>query len=93
MLTKTSLLIAAGLSIALGGIASAQSMTPEINDGIAKVVTAPPQGGRLVMRHAAPRQAATIISRTGSTGFYQLNNSMTQGVTTYPRCKGWVGEC
>jgi hypothetical protein len=94
MLTKTSLLIAAGLSIALGGIASAQSMTPEINDGIAKVVTATAQGGgRLVMRHGTQRQSATIISRTGSTGFYQLNNSMTQGVTTFPRCKGWVGEC
>ena len=93
MLTKTSLLIAAGLSIALGGIASAQSMTPEINDGIARVVTATPQGARLVMRHAAPRQSATIIRNSGSNGFYLLNNSMTQGVTTYPRCKGWVGEC
>jgi hypothetical protein len=94
MLTKKTLLIAASLSIALGGMASAQSMTPEINDGIAKVVTATAQGGgTLVMRHAAPRQAATIIRNSGSNGFYLLNNSVTQGVTTYPRCKGWVGEC
>ena len=78
--------------IAFGGIASAQSMTPEINDGIARVVTGH-SGGTLVMRHAVPWQAATIIRRSGSNGFYQLNNSVTQGVTTYPRCKGWVGEC
>jgi hypothetical protein len=94
MLTKTSLLIAAGLTIALTGAASAQSMTPEINDGIARVVTATSHGGgRLVMRHAGPRQAAAVIRSSGSNGFYLLNNSVTRGVTTFPRCKGWVGEC
>ena len=94
MLTKTSLLIAAGLAIAFTGAASAQSMTPEINDGIARVVTATGHGGgRLVMRHAGPRHAGTVIRSSGSNGFYLLNNSVTQGVTTFPRCKGWVGEC
>jgi len=91
MLKRTSLLIAAGLSIALGGAASAQSMTPEINDGIARVVTVTGQpGGKVLMRHATPRHTGTVIHRSGD--FYLLNNSMT-GVTTFPRCKGWVGEC
>jgi hypothetical protein len=94
MLTTKSLLIAAGLSIALGGIASAQSMTPEINDGIARVVTTTGHGGStLVMRHATPRHAGTVISRSGYNGFYLLNNRVTDGVTTFSRCKGWVGEC
>ena len=40
MSAMKSMLIGAGLSLALAQAASAQSMTPEITDGIAMVVTA-----------------------------------------------------
>jgi hypothetical protein len=70
-----STLVGIGLSIALATVASAQSMTPEVTDGIAKVV--PGDGSyldgngahatlRTRMKHATRLKAGSIIYRSGS---------------------------
>ena len=104
MLTMKSMLTAAGLSLALAGAASAQSMTPEITDGIAMVVTAngtmtylggkPTKmnaaGHKMLMQHATQLKPGTLIYRSGN-NFYLLENKMIDGKMTEDHAKGWVG--
>jgi hypothetical protein len=104
MLTMKSILIGAGLSFALAHAASAQSMTPEIGDGIAMVVTAQgtmtylggkatkvnAAGHSALMQHATPLKPGTIIYRSGNT-YYMLENKMIDGRMTEDHAKGWVG--
>jgi hypothetical protein len=105
MFTLKSTLIAAALSFAFAGAASAQSMTPEINDGIAMVVTSngtmtylggkPAKvnaaGHSMMMKHATPIKAGTIIYRSGN-NYYLLENKMIDGKMTEDHAKGWVGS-
>src|SRR5215468_9841626 len=95
MSTMTSILIGAGLSLALAQAASAQSMTPEITDGVAMVVTAQgtmtylggkatkvnADGHKMLMQHATQLKPGTIIYRSGS-NFYLLENKMIDGKMT-----------
>ena len=70
-----STLVGIGLSVALASAASAQSMTPEVSDGIAKVVagngaylggSAASTGHRILMHHATRPRAGSIAYRSGS---------------------------
>jgi len=104
MNTMKSILIGAGLSLALAQAASAQSMTPEITDGVAMVVTAQgtmtylggkaskvnATGHSLMMKHATQLKPGTIIYRSGN-NFYTLENKMIDGKMTEDHAKGWVG--
>ena len=101
MFTLKSTLIAAGLSFAFAGAASAQSMTPEIGDGIAMVVTSSGMtylGGKpakvnaaghsMMMKHATPIKAGTVIYRSGN-NYYLLENKMIDGKMTEDHARGW----
>lgn len=80
MTSLKSTFVAIGLSLAAATAASAQSMTPEINDGIARIVTgngasahiggrattARTTGHRLVMRQATRTKAGTSGLYAGS---------------------------
>ncbi len=99
-----STLIAAGLSLALATAASAQSMTPSINDGIAMVVTESgamtylggkpmkvnAAGHSMLMKHATQLKPGTIIYRSGN-NFYMLENRAINGRMALDHAKGWVG--
>ena len=99
-----SILIGAGLSLALAQAAAAQSMTSEITDGVAMVVTAQgtmtylggkatevnAMGHTMLMQHAMPLKPGTIIYRSGN-NFYLLENKMIDGKMTEDHAKGWVG--
>jgi len=70
-----STLVGIGLAIGLATVASAQSMTPEVTDGIAKVV--PGNGSylggnaanasyRILMKHSTRLKAGSNVYRSGS---------------------------
>jgi hypothetical protein len=102
MFTLKSTLIAAAASFAFAGAASAQSMTPEITDGVAMVVmpngTMTYLGGKpakvnatghaMMMKHGTPLKAGTIIYRSGN-NFYLLENKMIDGKMTEGHTRGW----
>lgn len=99
-----AILIGAAMSAASATLASAQSMTPEITDGIAMVVTANGTmtylGGKptkvnaaghdMLMKHATPLKSGTIVYRSGN-NFYLLENKMIDGKMAEDHAKGWVG--
>jgi len=100
-----STLIGAGLSIAATTGVLAQSMTPELNDGIAMVVSTNgslgylggsptkvnPTGHRMLMQHAKRLPSGTIIYRSGN-NLYLLENKMIDGKMALDHAKGWVGN-
>jgi hypothetical protein len=104
MSVMKSILIGAGLSLALAQAAAAQSTTPEIGDGIAMVVTAQgtmtylggkatkvnATGHKMLMQHATQLKPGTVIYRSGN-NFYVLDNKMIDGKMTEDHAKGWVG--
>jgi len=104
MTSLKSILVATGLSIAAATAASAQSMTPEITDGVAMVVSAngsltylggkaakmSPTGHQMMMKHATRLAPGTIVYRTGN-NFYLLENKMIDGAMVEDHAKGWVG--
>jgi len=95
MTSLKSTLVAIGLSLAAATAASAQSKTPEINDGIAQVVTgsgasayvgghaamARATGDRLVMRQATRTKA-------GTSGIEALQNRVGPETAEQP-WQGW----
>ena len=104
MSISKSILVAAGLSLALAAGVSAQSLNTDVSDGIAMIITAEgkmvPLGGRMtkvnatghkmLMQHATPIKAGTILYRSGNT-YYMLENKMVDGKMVEDHAKGWVG--
>jgi len=100
MFTMKSTLIAAAVSFAFAGAASAQSMT-DFGDGVAMVVTSSGMaylGGKpakvnatghaMMMKHGTPIKAGTIIYRSGN-NYYLLENKMIDGKMTEDHARGW----